>query len=486
MYNQTSTVIVPVILSGGAGTRLWPLSREQCPKQFHKISSDNYTMIQNTIKRYEGLPGIQPPIVICNHEHRFMVSEQLAQIGINNADILLEPAARNTAPAIAVAAHHAMQKYSEHNGNTLLLILSADHHIASKDKFCEAVRAASEGAAQGNLAVFGVPPSSPHTGYGYIKAGAPYGDNGTREVSRFVEKPNAQTAQKYQEEGGYYWNCGIFLFKASTLLEAMNSFCPEVFLHTHDAYKNAKRDLSFIALDAPCFEKSSNISIDYAVLEKVPSASNSLTAKVLITPLETQWSDIGSWDAIYDLSSKDPQKNAYSGDVLLEQSEGNYIRSEQGLVTTLGVKNLVIINTDDSLLVAAKSHMQDIKTIVERLKKDDRPEVKNYKKTYRPWGTSKTLERESNFQINRVMILPGQKMTMQSHKHRSEHWVILTGEASISRENETIHLKPGNSIEIPAGTAHRLSNPGAAPLEIIEVQYGNNIDDKDIVRYDAQ
>lgn len=484
MSTPHNALIVPIILSGGSGARLWPLSRELYPKQFHKIGNSDLTMIQNTIKRYKGLPAVQPPIVVCNNEHRLMIAEQLLEIGIGDADILLEPVARNTAPAIAAAAHYASRKYQNEELPVLLLILSADHYIANEEKFCEAVMTALPGTVDGNFAVFGAPPSTPHTGYGYIKRGGNHGGSErVWEVEEFVEKPDAQTAQKYLDAKGYFWNCGIFLFNAQSLLNAIEIYCPNVGIHTKSAVNLAHKEYGFIALDEQSFANSPGISIDYALLENLPK-DKQYGKKVLITPLETTWSDIGSWDAIYDLSDKDKNNNAHSGDVISEETSGNYIRGGNRLIATLGVKDLIIVDTDDSLLIAQKSGMHGIRNLVKNLSEKRRPEAINPPKTYNTWGTSKTLEQEEDFEINRVTVIPGQHMTMQSHQYHSKHWVILHGEATIIRNDETIQLQAGHSIEIPAGTAHRLSNLGTTQLEIIEVHCGDdNASVEKVARY---
>jgi mannose-1-phosphate guanylyltransferase / mannose-6-phosphate isomerase len=460
--------MTPVILSGGSGTRLWPLSRKQYPKQYLPLVGDN-TMLQETILRLEGLDNLVDPIIICNADHRFLVAEQCQQIGIKNPTILLEPIGRNTAPAIAAAALQSL-KDSE---DSTLLVLSADHVIQDIDAFHKAIDIASQQAQSGRLATFGIVPTDVNTGYGYIKSSKNNND-GAYKVEEFVEKPDLLTAQAYLEQGNYLWNSGMFMFKAATLIDELTTHSPEIVTSVNDAVNNAVQDLDFIRLDKQAFESSSSDSIDYALMEK--------SDNVVVVPLDAQWNDIGSWSALYDIGTKDSNGNVIQGDVFTEDTTNTYIYANHHMVATIGVQDLVIVDTPNATLIATKDKAQEVKKIIEQLQQQDREEQSCHRKVYRPWGWYDSIEVGFHFQVKRLHINPGAKLSLQMHYKRAEHWVVVSGTATVINGGEALTLSEGDSTYISIGTTHGLENKTNEQLEIIEVQSGTYLGEDDIVR----
>ncbi|MCK9530515.1 MAG: mannose-1-phosphate guanylyltransferase/mannose-6-phosphate isomerase [Gammaproteobacteria bacterium] len=470
--------MVPVILSGGSGARLWPLSRAAFPKQFLPLIGDK-SLLTLTLQRVEGLNGLQPPLVVCNDEHRFLVAEQLRVAGVDDATIVLEPSGRNTAPAVAVAA----LALAEQDPATVMLVLPADHLIPDHRALHETLRAAHEAAASGNLVTLGVVPSRAETGYGYIKRGAPAGDalagaDTWFRVERFVEKPDLASAERYLGSGDYFWNSGIFLFKAQRILEELDEHAPDILHSAREALRLARRDLSFTRLDSAAFVGCRGESIDYAVMEK--------TGHAVVVPLRTGWSDLGSWSALQQSCPPDPEGNVLLGDVLAEDTRNCYVRSEGRLVATLGLFDHVVVETADAVLVAHRDRVQDVKRIVERLKAAGRDETDFHRRVFRPWGWYEGIARAERFQVKHIQVNPGARLSLQMHHHRAEHWVVVRGTARVTCGDETRLLGEDQSTYIPLGTAHRLENPGVIPLELIEVQTGSYLGEDDIVRFDDQ
>lgn len=462
-------MLLPIILAGGSGTRLWPLSRELYPKQFHALAG-SHTMLQETVMRLQGL-DCESPLVICNEEHRFIAAEQLRQIGEDGATILLEPVGRNTAPAIALAALYA----SRSGGDPVLLVLAADHLIQQPDRFRESVVKAVPLAEEGRLVAFGIVPDRPEIGYGYIRRGTPLGDDGF-VVEKFEEKPDHKTAEAYVRDGGYYWNSGMFLFRASAFLSELKRFQPEILDACGQAIGAIEQDMDFVRIDADKFRASPAISIDYAVMEKTGAAA--------LVPLDAGWNDIGSWSALWDVQERDDAGNALTGDVLALDSKDILVRAESRLVATVGVEDLVIVETKDAVLVAHKDHVQNVKDIVERIRKLGRQEHINHREVYRPWGRYDSIDFGERDQVKRITVKPGAKLSVQMHHHRAEHWVVVRGTAKVQKGNETIVLSENQSTYIPLGEIHALENPGKIPLELIEVQSGSYLGEDDIVRFD--
>jgi mannose-1-phosphate guanylyltransferase/mannose-6-phosphate isomerase len=465
------TSMIPVILSGGSGTRLWPLSRERYPKQFLKLLGDR-SLLQQTALRLEGLEGIGQPIVVCNEEHRFMVAEQLREIDTQAAGILLEPEGRNTAPAIALAALQATRD----DPDALLLVLPADHIIADVEAYHRAVTAARNAAQDGALATFGIVPAGPETGYGYIRAGAAGGSGEWSQVQAFVEKPDAQTAAAYVAAGDYYWNSGMFLFKAARYLEELERHAPQMLAACREAMAGTAQDFDFIRPDREAFLRSPSNSVDYAVMEH--------TDRAVVVPLDAQWSDVGSWSALAALDEANGDGNVTHGDVLLHQSSNNYLRAEHRLLTAVGVEDLIVVETSDAVLVARRDRVQEVKRIVEQLKADERSECAEHLRVYRPWGSYERIALGDRFQAKLITVNPGCKISLQMHHHRAEHWVVVRGSARITRDGDEFLLSENESTYIPIGASHRLENPGKIPLELIEVQSGAYLGEDDIVRFD--
>lgn len=460
--------IKPIIMAGGSGTRLWPLSRTQFPKQFLKLGLDGYTLLQSTILRLKNL-DCDDPILICNEEHRFLAAEQMREIGVN-ATIILEPVGKNTAPAIALAAILLRQKQE----NKLMLVLAADHAISEQAAFENSIKDAIDLASQNKLVTFGIVPTHVETGYGYIEKGTPieHGFN----IDKFVEKPDQATAQAYLESQRFLWNSGMFMFEAEQYLEELKKYASDIFQACNLSMQNICLDLDFIRIDQMQFEKCRSESIDYAVMER--------TAHAVVIPLEAGWSDVGSWSALWDIKPKDHNGNVTDGDVLLHHSQNNYCYSESRLVSLLGVENLVVVETKDAVLVADKNKVQDIKKIVEQLKNDDRSEYYCHREVYRPWGKYDSIDQSSRYQVKRITVKPGQKLSIQMHYHRSEHWIVVSGTAKIHKGTESFLLTENESVYIPLGEIHALENPGKLPLELIEVQSGSYLGEDDIVRFD--
>jgi mannose-1-phosphate guanylyltransferase len=468
----SSTVISPVIMCGGSGTRLWPLSRSQFPKQFLSLVNET-SMLQDTLAR---LPEAhQAPVFICNEEHRFLVAEQVKQVNCNDATILLEPQGKNTAPAVALAALNALLT----NDDALLLVLAADHVIKDTDKFHQAVSVAAVSAQQDKLVTFGIVPTHAETGYGYIKKGSKHGEaleETTFNVAQFVEKPNEETAKAYLASGEYLWNSGMFLFKASRYIEELEKFRPDILAACRNAMTKVEKDLDFIRPDRESFLQCADESIDYAVMEK--------TADAIVVPLDAGWSDVGSYSALWEVCQQDAQHNVLKGDVIAHDTNNSYIHSQNKLIATLGVDNLVVIDTPDAVLVADKNKVQNVKDIVSELKTLQRPESKIHREVYRPWGKYDSVDHGERFQVKRITVNPGAKLSVQMHHHRAEHWIIVSGTAKVTLDGKTILLSENQSTYIPIGVVHALENPGKLPLEMIEVQSGSYLGEDDIVRFE--
>ena len=460
--------IIPVILSGGSGTRLWPLSRKQYPKQYLPLVGDN-TMLQETILRLSGLDNLADPIIICNADHCFLVAEQCRQIDIKNPIILLEPVGRNTAPAIAAAALQSLKQTDD----AVLLVLSADHVIQDVEAFHQAINIASNQAQAGKLATFGIVPTEANTGYGYIKSSKNNND-GAYKVEEFIEKPDLATAQSYLEQGNYLWNSGMFMFKATTLIDELTTHSPEIVTSVNDAVNKAEQDLDFIRLDKQAFELSPSDSIDYALMEK--------SDNVTVVPLDAQWNDIGSWSALYDIGTKDSNGNVIQGDVFTEDTTNTYIHSNGHMIATIGVQDLIIVDTPNATLISTKDKSQEVKNIVEQLQHKNREEQSCHRKVYRPWGWYDSIEMGKHFQVKRLHVKPGAKLSLQMHYKRAEHWVVVSGIATAINGKETLTLAEGESTYIPIGVVHALENHTDEILEIIEVQVGSYFGEDDIIR----
>jgi mannose-1-phosphate guanylyltransferase/mannose-6-phosphate isomerase len=462
--------IIPVILSGGSGTRLWPLSRKEYPKQYLPLVGDN-TMLQETILRLNRLDNLTDPIIICNAEHRFLVAEQCQKIGIKNPTILLEPVGRNTAPAIAAAA---LQSLKDSDDSTLL-VLSADHVIQDVDAFHKAINVANQQAQSGKLATFGIVPTNANTGYGYIKS-SKENNNGTYKVEEFVEKPDLQTAEFYLEQGNYLWNSGMFMFQAHTFIDELTMHAPNIVTSVNNAINDAVQDLDFIRLEKQAFESSPSDSIDYALMEK--------SSNVVVVPLNAQWNDIGAWPALYDIGTKDSQGNVIKGDVITQETTNTYINADHHMVATIGVDNLIIIDTPDATFIATQDKAQEVKSIVESLRASGRCESASHRKVYRPWGWYDSIESGEHFQVKRLYVKPNAKLSLQMHYKRAEHWVIVSGTATVTNGKQIFTLNKGESTYIPLGATHGLENQTSEPLEIIEVQSGSYLGEDDIVRFE--
>ncbi|EGQ8058979.1 mannose-1-phosphate guanylyltransferase/mannose-6-phosphate isomerase [Vibrio parahaemolyticus] len=461
-------MLIPIILAGGTGSRLWPLSRKLYPKQFLKITG-NSSMLQQTLARLQELEH-KEPILICNEEHRFLAAEQLRSHSFEHSGIILEPCGRNTAPAVALAALRAI----EGEQDSILLVLAADHLIKDDYIFCKTVEKAMPLAESGKLVTFGIVPTKPETGYGYIRSGDKLSQHEAYSVDAFVEKPNLSVAKQYLNDGGYYWNSGMFMFKASRYLEELEKFRPDILDAVKSAYSGAHNDLDFIRLNEDAFKKCPDESIDYAVMEK--------TSDAVVCPLDAGWSDVGAWSSLWEVSDHDECSNVVRGDVLIENSERCYINSTNRLVATVGVQDLVIVDTKDAVLVAHRDKVQDVKNIVSSLKADKRSEFQYHREVYRPWGMHDHIAEGKRYSVKKVIVKPGQKTAMQLHYHRAEHWVVVSGTAMVYRGDETHIVTENESIYIPVGTQHSFENPGKVPLEIIEVRTGSYLAEDDIVR----
>jgi mannose-1-phosphate guanylyltransferase/mannose-6-phosphate isomerase len=461
--------ILPFILSGGAGTRLWPLSREALPKQFHKITGQE-TLFQQTCRRLTG-DFFGNPYVLANQKYRFLIAEQLRETGLKSAGIMLEPASRNTGPAACVAALIAAQN----NPESLVLLAPSDHMIGDPMAFAQTIARGIGAAKEEALVTFGVKPDSPHTGYGYIETEP--SNSSDLPVVRFVEKPSLETAQKYLESSRFFWNAGIFLFKAATMLDLMERHAPEILQACNGALDEAVRDLDFLRLGAS-YADAPSISLDYAIAEKV--------GNLRCVPLGTEWSDVGSWSAVWNLRPKDEAGNVVEGEgeVLLEGTSGSYAYTDHGCVALVGVEDVVVVSTEDAILVAAKDQSEQVKNIVDRLKLNGAAHTLYHNKVYRPWGWYQTLNRGERYQVKCIMVKPGEKLSLQSHFHRAEHWVVVRGTLEVTRGEDIELLSENQSTFIPVGKVHRLANPGKIPAFLIEVQSGSYLDEDDIVRYE--
>ncbi|MFC3095483.1 mannose-1-phosphate guanylyltransferase/mannose-6-phosphate isomerase [Alteromonas sediminis] len=460
--------MTPIILAGGTGSRLWPKSRAALPKQFLSLTSDQ-TMLQETLARLDGSQA-GAPIIVCNDAHRFLVAEQLRQKGIEHGGILLEPVGRNTAPAIALAALHATKAGDDPN----LLVLAADHLIKDVSAFHDAIAKAEKLADQNLLVTFGIVPTQAHTGYGYINADTAV-DCGLK-VNEFVEKPDLNTAQAYVDSGKYFWNSGMFLFKASAYLAALQQYAPEIFSACQRAIETETADLDFIRIDKDVFASSPDDSIDYAVMEK--------TDKAAMVPLDAGWSDVGSWSSLWETAdNKDENGNVVVGDAILQGVSNSYINAEERLISVIGLDDVVVVETKDAVMVAHKDKVQDIKSVVSQLKKEKRPEFEFHREVYRPWGSYDSIDSGERFQVKRITVKPGEKLSVQMHHHRAEHWVVVSGSANITIGEETNLVTENESVYIPIGEIHALENPGKIPLELIEVQSGSYLGEDDIVRF---
>jgi len=472
--NEFSNAVHPVILSGGSGTRLWPLSRAMYPKQFIRFShSQAQSFLSSTLTRLPASAGFAAPVIIGNSDHRFLIEDEARRAGVTPRAVILEPVARNTAPAIAVAALFVARD----DPAGVLVVMPSDHVIRDEAGFVAAVSRAAEVARTGKLVLFGITPSGPHTGYGYIRRGEPLeGFEGVYNVAAFAEKPDEATARRYLDSGEYSWNSGIFVLGARAFLDELARLEPDMLKAARDALAGAKEDLGFLRLDAQAFADAPAISVDYAVMERTASAA--------VLPVDIGWSDVGSWSSLWEISKRDAQGNVVEGDALLEQTSDCYVHSERALVSTLGVKDLVIVDTPDALLVADRSRAQDVSGIVAHLKRTKRKEQERHVRSYRPWGFFETLSLGPRFQVKLLHVNPGGKLSMQMHHHRSEHWVVVHGTAKVSIGGEEKLVRENESVYIVATQWHRLENPGKTPLEMIEVQIGSYLGEDDIVRSD--
>lgn len=458
--------LLPVILSGGSGTRLWPLSREAYPKQFLPLAGE-LTMLQATWQRVAPIAG-RPPLVVANEEHRFVAADQLHQVGARPQAILLEPVGRNTAPAIAVAALEATRDGED----AVLLVLPSDHVVRDEAAFRNAVMQAVPAASAGKLVTFGIVPGGPETGYGYIKAAT---GSGVRAVERFVEKPDLATAQAYVASGEYFWNSGMFLFKASRYLDELQKLNPAILEAASRAWGQARRDMDFVRLDKEAFAAVPSDSIDYAVMEK--------TADAALVPLDAGWSDVGSWTALREVSPQDADGNAHHGDVIAVDCRNTYAYGER-LIALVGLDDVIVVETPDAVLVGNGQRMQEVKEVVARIKRDGRAEATWHRKVHRPWGAYDSIDNGERFQVKRITVNPGATLSLQMHHHRAEHWIVVSGTAEVTRGDEVILLTENQSTYIPLGVTHRLKNPGKLPLELIEVQSGSYLGEDDIVRFE--
>ncbi len=478
MKSKNIHKIIPIILAGGTGSRLWPLSRRSFPKQFLNLLGDKFSMLQNTYKRIENLENITKPIVICNEEHRFIVGHQMKEINIEPLEILLEPEGRNTTPAITIAALKTLDIFKNTNIDPVLLILSSDHQIQEIDNFQLAINNSIDVALKGNLVIFGVPPTYPATGYGYIKSNNQLNNNDPYaiKVDHFIEKPDEATANSIIKDKNYSWNSGMFVFKATSILDEIKNYAPDIYRDCKKCLRTSKKDLDFTRLEKNSFLNCKNISIDIAVFEK--------TKKAFVIPLKCGWNDIGSWESLWNISKKDQNGNTLNGRVLTKETKDSLIRSEDKLVVTIGLENVVIVESKDAVLVANKNSSQHVKRIVNYMKEKGFKEAQNHKIVYRPWGSFLIIEEGKTWQIKKIEVDPGASLSLQMHFHRSEHWVVVCGSANVEIDKIKKIVKPNESVYIPLGVKHRLSNPTKNPLTLIEIQSGSYLGEDDIVRFE--
>lgn len=465
-------MIIPVIMAGGSGSRLWPLSRSAFPKQFLTLDTGSqYTMLQATIERLNGLP-VGDSIIISNEEHRFIVAEQIRRYG-KKSRIILEPAGRNTAPAIALAAFLAI----EQGDDPIMLVLAADHFVKNKNAFQDAITQASQQAEIGKLATFGIVPTAPEVGYGYIHRGAEI-TSGTYEINAFVEKPKLSVAQEYLECGEYFWNSGCFMFKASVYLNELKLYSPDIYRQCELAIQGVSSDHDFIRIGTDEFLKCPDDSVDYAVMEH--------TKHGVVVSMDAGWSDVGSWSALWDVSDKDANGNVCQGDAILSDTSDCYIYAPNKLVAAVGLKNIVVVDTKDAVLVADKNQVQEVKRIVEYLKSESRAEYREHRECYRPWGKSDAIDKGERYKVNRITVEPGKKQSLQLHYHRAEHWVVVSGTAKVTFDGNVKVITENQSLYIPIGTNHMIENPGKIPLELIEIQSGLYLNEDDVVRLEEK
>jgi len=469
---EVSTMLTPVILSGGSGTRLWPLSRDLYPKQFLPLVGKQ-TMFQDTVRRLAGLAA-EAPVVVCNEHHRFIVAEQLRQIGAKATAIVLEPVGRNTAPAVAVAALAAIRGHGDAPGDPVLLVMPADHVLRDTKPFRQAVELGFAAASGGKLVTFGIVPTKPETGYGYIRRGD--GGGPVYSVAAFVEKPDRERAQAYVASGEYFWNSGMFMFGARRYLEELGRHAPQMLEACITAFEQASQDLDFTRLSKELFGACPSDSIDYAVMEKTDAA--------VMVALDAGWSDVGSWSALHESSIADAEGNVTHGDVVTEDTSGCYIYSSERLVATVGLTDMVVVETKDAVMVAPKDKVQDVKNLVARLKQLGRPETQLHREVFRPWGSYDSVDAGDRFQVKRLTVKPGGTLSLQMHHHRAEHWIVVSGTAEITCNDKVFLLSENQSTYIPVGATHRIVNPGKVPLHIVEVQSGSYLGEDDIVRFE--
>ena len=467
---QGASRIHPVILAGGSGTRLWPLSRSAFPKQLLSLVSER-SLLQETVQRSGGDFGFAAPVLICNEDHRFLIDDQIRELGIEPQKILLEPAARNTAPALAAVAHWLLAQDS----NAMMLVQPADHAIGAPQELHRAVQAGLPAAADGHLVTFGIRPDRPEPGYGYIKVGPLMETSDhVRVVDRFVEKPDAATAQQYLDSGAYCWNSGIFLMSARRYLEELERLHPEIHAACAQAVTNGKEDLGFLRLDTDAFASAAALSIDHAVMEHTQYAA--------VVPVDMAWSDLGSWKALRETAQSDGDGNVICGDVVTRDAHNSYLRTEDKLLAVIGLDDVVVVSTDDAVLVARADRVDEVSRVVDQLKQRNRSEPVSHSTCYRPWGCYRSVDTGDRFQVKRITVKPGAKLSLQKHYHRAEHWVVVHGTALVQRDDESLLLRENESVYIPIGATHRLENPGKLPLHLIEVQSGSYLGEDDIVR----
>jgi len=472
----TPTLIQPVVICGGSGTRLWPLSREHHPKPLHALNGVR-TLLQETLARSGGIEGSVQPLVICNEMHRFMVAEQLGRIGVKPKAILLEPVGRGTAPALTLAAVHAVTA-----DDPVLLLMPSDHAIAHDEAFARAVQAGAALAHQGYLVAFGVPPSSPETGYGYIRVGRAIAGAGASFIDAFVEKPDAARAQEYVESKSYLWNAGIFAVRASVWIDAIGSLRKDILAACERAYRRGERDGAFVRVDARAFEGCPSDSIDYAVMERI--IDKPTPPEAVVVRLDAGWSDVGAWDALWQMGEKDAAGNVVHGDVHLADTSNALVLAQHRMVACVGLEDVVVVETPDAVMVTRKESAQAVGKLVSALKAQGRAETLAHRKVHRPWGTYDSIENGERFQVKRIVVEPGAALSLQMHYHRAEHWIVVRGTARVTRGEESFLLTENESTYIPPGTRHRLENPGKLPLELIEVQSGSYLGEDDIVRFE--